>query len=245
MTEASGIGYHPEMTRLQPFGERLWIADGSTVSFYGFPYPTRMAIAALAEGLWVWSPVELDPALEAEVRALGEVRWLVSPNKIHHLFLSQWLDAFDATAFAPPGLAERRAALRFAGSLGDAPEAAWESDIDQVIIHGSAVMEEVLFFHRPSSTCLVGDLIQRHDPEALGRWQRAVMKLDDLVGPHGSTPREWRATFTHRQPARQALDRALAWQPRQLVVAHGACAREGGAAVLEEGLSWIRRSWPV
>jgi len=36
------------------------------------------------------------------------------------------------------------------------------------------------------------------------------MKLAGLVGPDGSTPREWRLAFWDRNTARQALRKALA-----------------------------------
>ena len=68
---------------LREFGRSLWVADGPTVPFLGIPYPTRMAIARLANGgLWVWSPVALGFDLEAAVRALGTVEHLVSPKVI-------------------------------------------------------------------------------------------------------------------------------------------------------------------
>ena len=58
------------------------------VSFFGAPYPTRSAIVQLENGdLWIWSPVKLTAALRAEVDLLGPVRHLVSPNKLHHLYL--------------------------------------------------------------------------------------------------------------------------------------------------------------
>ena len=233
------------MPRVTPFGDKLWTIDGPTVPFFGVPYSTRMAIAELPDGLWLWSPVELDDALEAEVRELGQVRWIVSPNKIHHLFIGPWLEAFEgAQLFEPPGLAAR-CDLSFDGPLTDQPNPAWAAHIDQVVMHGSPVMEEVLFFHRASSTCLVGDLIQRHDPDAFNRWQRAIMQLDGMVGPDGSTPREWRATFIHRDEARRSLERVLAWKPERLLVAHGQCATERGAEVLEAGLHWMTQPWPV
>src|SRR6185437_9757095 len=79
----------PDM--LEQFGPCLYFADGPTVSFFGFPYPTRMALARLTDGtLWVWSPIALTRELTQEVQALGPVRHIVSPNKIHHLFLHDW-----------------------------------------------------------------------------------------------------------------------------------------------------------
>lgn len=65
------------------------------------------------------------------------------------------------------------------------------------------------------------------------------MRLDGLVGEHGSTPREWRASFLRRAPARRVRARVLAWQPERLVVAHDACAPAGAARILAEALAWI------
>ncbi|MDH3673274.1 MAG: DUF4336 domain-containing protein, partial [Gammaproteobacteria bacterium] len=78
---------------LKDFGPFLYMADGPTVSFYGFPYPTRMAVARLSDGsAWVWSPVALTDDLVAFMNTFESVRHIVSPNKIHHLFLAQWHD---------------------------------------------------------------------------------------------------------------------------------------------------------
>jgi hypothetical protein len=65
------------------------------------------------------------------------------------------------------------------------------------------------------------------------------MRLDDLVGPDGSTPREWRLTFVRRGRARAAVETALGWNPERLVIAHGAWAPTDGAAVLRHGLRWL------
>lgn len=227
---------------LHAIGEEIWIAEGPAVSFYGFPYPTRMAVIRLEDGaLWLWSPIELDEDLVVELQKLGPVRHLVSPNKLHHLFLGKWSQRCpQARLYAPPGLVRKRRDLHFDAQLGDTPEAAWKGQIDQILIGGSWAMNELMFFHRRSSTCLVGDLIQRHPPSQTKGWKGWIMRLDGLVGPQGSTPREWRWTFLHRSEARGALERALAWKPRQVVIAHGQCARTGGTEVLRNNLSWLK-----
>ena len=70
----------------EEFGPSLWVADGPTVSFYGFPYPTRMAVARLSDGsAWVWSPVALTRDLVEAVEAIGPVGHIVSPNKLFSL----------------------------------------------------------------------------------------------------------------------------------------------------------------
>jgi hypothetical protein len=42
----------------------IWVADGASVLFFGFPYPTRMTVVRLADGsLWVCSPIALSHAM--------------------------------------------------------------------------------------------------------------------------------------------------------------------------------------
>ena len=226
---------------LYEFGPSLYVADGPTVSFYGFPYPTRMAVVRLADGsAWVWSPVALTDDLQKSVDAIGPVRYIVSPNKIHHIFLAEWADQWpEARVYAPPGLAKRKPELRFDDELSDEPEPAWASDIDQVIFHGSVAMEEVVFFHRASQTAIICDLIQRHPEESVTGWKGMLMRLDSLVGEHGSTPREWRASFLRRGKARAAREKVLGWKPERLLIAHGECAETGAAEIIDRALSWI------
>jgi hypothetical protein len=226
---------------LQEFGPSLYIADGPIVSFYGFPYPTRMAVVRLSDGsAWVWSPVGLSTELAESVETIGPVRFIVSPNKIHHLFLSEWAMRWpDAKLFAPPGLAKRRPDLKFDHELGDEADPAWAADIDQVIFHGSVAMEEVVFFHRQSRCAIVCDLIQRHPEAKMVGWKGWLMKMDSLVGEHGSTPREWRASFFRRKLARAARKKLLSWNPERLIIAHGECAQTGASGIIADSLSWI------
>jgi Domain of unknown function (DUF4336) len=219
----------------------IWIADGASVSFFGFPYPTRMTVVRLADrSLWVCSPISLSLSLAQAINTLGPVRHLVSPNKLHHLFLKEWARAWpDAKLYASPGLMRRRSDLTFASELGDEPDPAWATDIDQVIFHGSFAMEEVVFFHRASRSLIVTDLVQRFDPATLHGWRGMLMRLDGLVGPDGSTPREWRLSFWNRRAARAALRKALAWKARRMIIAHGDWVRENGSAALGHSMSWL------
>ncbi len=166
------------MPHLNPIGDRLWMADGPVVDFYFFPYPTRMVVARLEEeALWVWSPVALDEGLRAEVGALGRVAHLVSPNKIHHLFLSEWHAAFpEARLWGPASTIAKRRDLAFGPPLEDSPPADWGAEIDQAWFRGSLLMDEVVFFHRPSRTAIFADLIEAFTEDFLQKhwswWQR-------------------------------------------------------------------------
>lgn len=226
---------------LVPFSENLYIADGPTVKFFGIPYPTRMAVARLSTGsVWIWSPIGLTEELAASVEAIGPVGYIVSPNKLHHLFLSQWKERWpDARLFAPPGLARKKKELHFNAELGDQPDSAWVGDIDQTVFRGSFALREVVFFHRASRTAIFGDLIQRFPESSAKGWKGLLMRHGGIVGQHGSTPRDWRLSFLSRDAARVSRQRVLHWQPQQLLIAHGDCANTGATEIIAAALSWI------
>jgi len=150
-----------------------------------------MAVVRLSDGsAWVWSPIALTDELCASVNAIGPVRHIVSPNKIHHLFLAEWAKRWpEARMYAAPGLAKRRPNLHFDAELDDLSDPAWADDIDQVIFRGSFAMEEVTFFHKESRTVIDCDLIQRHPEATMRGWKGMLMRLDNLVGENGSTTR--------------------------------------------------------
>lgn len=226
---------------LASFGQNLYLADGPTVSFYGFPYPTRMALVRLSTGkVWVWSPIALTPEMAGAVEAIGSVAYIVSPNKLHHLFLPAWRNRWpDARLYAPPGLARKIKQLHFDAELDEEKDEPWKAEIDQVVFRGSIAMDEVVFFHRASRTAIFGDLIQRF-PEAYAKgWKGLMLRLDGLVGRHGSTPREWRLSFLSRDGARAARRTVLGWNPQRLVIAHGECATIGATEIIRDALSWI------
>jgi hypothetical protein len=201
-----------------------------------------MALARLPEnGLWVWSPIALHRKLLQEVHALGTVEHIVSPNRLHHRFLREWALRWpNAVIHAPPGLALKRPDLHFDVELAEQPNGPSVPDlIDQVVFRGSFAMEEVVFFHRPSRTAIIGDLIQRFPESAATGWKGMVMRLSGLVGEHGSTPPDWRASFLTRARARAARATMLGWNPERLLVAHGDCVQAGATAVIAAALAWI------
>jgi hypothetical protein len=229
------------MPTLQPIADNFWLIDGPVVRAYGFPFPTRMGVARLTGGgLWLWSPVRLDDDVRRAIRSLGEPLYAVEPNKLHHLALAEWVKAWPSLRlYAPPGLADKRRDLRFVADLTDDPPPEWRGEIDQVRIEGSVFMTEVMFFHRPSSTCLVGDLIQRHDLGGKSAWLRLLLKLGGVAGADGGTPLDGRMSFVHRAVARDAITKVLAWKPERLVIAHGACSMANGTDEVRRAFRWL------
>ena len=187
---------------LEEFGPSLYLADGPTVLFYGFPYPTRMAVARLSDGsAWIWSPIALTDELAGAVEEIGPVRYVVSPNKIHHLFLAEWAERWpEARVYAPPGLARRKPEIQFDADLGDEPDAAWADDIDQVVFRGSFAMEEVVFFHAASRTLIVADLCEHFGPWSPGLTRLVARAANMYAKPR--MPPDWQLSFRNREATR-------------------------------------------
>lgn len=226
---------------LHKVGQGIWTLDGDRISFLTFPYELRMTIVRLTDGsLFLHSPVQPTRERHALISSLGPVSGIVSPNKLHHLFLGPWASAFPrAKLYAPPGLSRKRPDLPFAGELTDSSEKAWAEDLHQCVVRGSLFMEEVLFFHVASSTLIVGDLIENHDPQAFSRWQKAIGRINRMLAPNGATPVNYRLSFTNRKAARAGIERALSWRPQQVIVMHGPCVFSDAEAFLRRAFAWL------
>lgn len=229
---------------LQKIHDLLWIAEGEIVRFWGFAYPTRAVVARLAHGdLWVWSPVRLTFQLREQLAPLGRVRHLVSPNKLHYLYLRDWSAAYpQAQLWGPQSVIAKCADLRFRAALQDEAPAEWLRDIDQAWFRGSIAMDEIVFFHRPSRTAIVADLIQAFGDRFLcehWRWWRTLGRFDGIAASKPGAPREWRLSFLDRAPARVARSKGLGWRPERIVIAHGEWARSEGEAFLALALAWL------
>ena len=233
------------MATFVPIAENLWVLEGENVDFHGFAFPTRSVIIRLRTGeLWIWSPIKLDDKLRNEIQSIGRPAHLVSPNKLHHLFLGEWHAAFpDAALWGPASTIRKRGDLPFQAPLVDEPPVAWAGQIDQCWFRGSFVMDEIVFFHLPSRSAILADLSENFSSKWLlenwAPWQRALARLSSIVEGKGYAPLDWRLTFIHRQKLREAKAKVLSWNPSKVVMAHGRWQAENGKEFLARAFEWI------
>ena len=207
---------------LSPFGKDLYCAE-ATIRFYGFRLETRMAVVVLpGERLLLYSPVWLTPALRGELARLGEVAYVLSPNKIHNQTLPEYARAYpEAEIHVPPGLAERRPDLRVSGTLGDQAPPAWRDRLDQALTAGNVFFCEAVLCHRPSRTLLVGDLVENLDASTASAWARAMARLFGVGSEPVASP-EFRLYTHDADAAARAFDRIAAWDFERIFLCHGA-----------------------
>ncbi|QSX38612.1 DUF4336 domain-containing protein [Shewanella sedimentimangrovi] len=233
---------------MKPFGENIWLFDGPSVPFFGLPYSTRMTVVRLNDDeLWVHSPIALTPELQQQVSGLGTVTYLIAPNKLHYLFLAQWQAAFpESRLYVAPGVEHKLTRLQpppvICQQLAEMESATspWTGDIEQLIFSGSSVMQEAVFFHHPSKTLILTDLIENFPPEHFKSWQRPLARITGILAPNGRTPLDWRLSFsTRKAEARDCLGQMLAWAPEKIVLAHGLCIEKDGSHFLRRSFDWL------
>src|SRR3546814_4240256 len=108
----------------------------------------------------------------------------------------------------------------------------WSSDvcssdlIDQVLVPGG-IVSEVDFFHYPSRTLVLTDLIENIEPRRvkniLYRW---LIRLGGAADPDGKAPRDMQWSFRkHRAEVHRAAERMIGWAPERILLAHGQIGR--------------------
>lgn len=235
---------YPPLGTLKPVAEGIWIVDGPAVEHRRVPLSTRATVVKLADDtLWVHSPTGLGDGLIDELAALGPVAHLVVPSWSHTQFIDEWRAAYpQAHVWALPPEGERGAGIAHDHALGD--DTPWMNDLSHLIVGGSKRYREAVFFHRPSSTLIVTDLIQNIDTARLPAWVRPLVWFAGTDNSDGKMPYLMRRSYRSGDLGR-AIEHMIAWQPRAMILAHGDCYQRGAVQELERAFKRLvhERQW--
>lgn len=210
-----------------------------------YPYTHRAVVIRLSDdSLFILSPIQLTPDIRAGIDALGVVKYLVSPNHLHHLYMGDWSRAYpNAKLYASPRLASKRKDLAFYKTLStDTSEPEWAGQIDQCIFgSGNGWFDELVFFHRASRTVVFTDMIMDFDPAVFSPVSRVTTQWNQM---YQHTPRG--AQLAHifdRASLRNSLKIVRAWEPEHAIVAHSPwlCVdgKEQVADSLNSAFDWL------
>jgi hypothetical protein len=223
---------------MQQLHSDLWITD-SPLRFLGLEVGARMTVLRLpGPKLLLHSPIAAAAELVREVETLGPVAYLVAPNRFHHLFVGEWQQAYpEASVYVAPGLNTKRPDLEIEGVLTDDPEPGWADTVDQVLMGGFPLANEVVFFHRPSATLIATGLafnVGSNSPPLT----RLAFRLGGIYGSLSPTLLE-RLFIRDRSAFCRSLERVLEWPFDRVVVAHGEVLEKGGREELARGYRWV------
>ena len=237
---------YPPLDVLKPVAENLWIVDSGPQEAMGLSLPVRMTVIRLSNGdVWLHSPTRYNAELRREIETLGPIRHLVAPSIAHWTHLKGWQGGCPAAkTSAAPNLRTRpqvrKAGIRLDRDLMGSPPDDWGGEIEHIVIPGGAGFREVAFFHRPTRTLILTDLIQNLEPEKLPLGTRLFARLTGVDAPNGKAPAYLRFVVRLRQKeAKQAVSQLIAWNPERVVFSHGRWFDRDGTASLERAFAWL------
>lgn len=220
----------------------IWEASRPLPLFVG-DIGTRMTVIRLhdtdgGDGLMVHSPVPLDQATRDALDRIGKVRWIVGPSMVHHFYLGDYVKAYpEAQLLGAPGLASKRHDLSFDMELGNGPTLPWGDELEQCLVEGAPMMNEVVFFHPASRTLVLTDLAFNVKSETrrgagLFHW---LVGSTDRFGPH----RLIRLGIRDRRAAAKSLEQIMTWDFDRVTVTHGDILENGGKEAMKEAFAFL------
>jgi hypothetical protein len=216
----------------------LPVFDFAQVLPLGFRFPARMTVLPLGGGqLALVSPIPIDDGMAAAIARLGQVRYLIAPNLLHHLYLPAASQRYpQARVLAPAGLARKRPELRIDGTLAEPLPAELAAAVDVLALAGAPDIGEYAFYHRAARTLVLTDLVF-HVREPQGWLAHLVLWLG---GSHGrlAASRFWRAKIKDRAAFAASAQSLLQRPFETLVMAHGEIISEQARPRLAAALSW-------
>lgn len=225
------------LTRLD---EDLWVVRRPLKLIVG-DVGARMTVVRLPDGgLLIHSPVGLDTDTRRALDALGPVRWVLGPCKVHHFYLADFAAAYpEAALLAAPGLPEKRRDLRFAHVLTDDLVLPFGGAITHHVFAGAPLMNEVVLLHRPTRTLVLTDLAFNLPPGARdeARLFHRLVGATGRFGPH----RVVRLGIRDRTAAARSLRTILGWEFERVIVSHGEVLERGGPAALRAAFAFLDR----
>lgn len=225
---------------LVPVAEDIWQVRQALV-VNGVPAHTRMTVVRLASGqLWVHSPVALSAELETELKRLGQVSVVVAPNCAHHLFAGAFMQAFpQAQLYLAPGLSHKRPDLP--GHPLPQEPGSWQPELAYILWRGMPLINETVWFHRPSGTLILTDVCQWWTGDALP-WRAALWARLTRVRDRVAVPLHVRALVRDAEAAATSARQILDWPIRRISLAHDALIETQAREQLAQALApWLRR----
>jgi hypothetical protein len=219
--------------------DQLWVAEDSFGAL-GAEFGARMTVVRLpAGGLFVHSPLAPDEALRRELDALGSVQAIVSPSRMHYLGVAAFSETYpDARVYAVPA-SQRKLKLRQpAELLGDTAPPEWAAVMEQSVICGSRLYDEVDFFHAPSRTLILTDLLFNIPVEGSNWMTRFQARVFGILG-RLSTSKSFRLSMKEPAVVRASLEQIFAWDFDRVIVSHGAIVERDGKAAFRHAFSWL------
>jgi len=199
--------------------DAIWASE-RPVWFGGVRLRSRTTVVRLAGGaLWVHSPGPPTDDVCTALDALGEVRWIVVPNRFHHLQTPATAARYpNAVVVGPKTALARNPRVSLAIGADDPVYVRATQELTPIQLKGVPFLDETVFFHAASGSLVAADLLISAGDHDHWSWRMAGR----LLGRYGKirTPPDvrWNTRAIAAVAASIAQLRALPLQ--RILVAH-------------------------
>lgn len=196
----------------------LWVWESYFTSI-GCKGSTRMTIIRNKNELFIHSPIALKDTDYEFLKSLGNVKHVVAPNLMHHMYLRDFHAQFpDAQYWLPEGLEKK---------IGDFPSHKILDDNDPVLSTDFLLqcrfdghkINETVFFHIPTSTLITADLLYNYRAE-----QYTAEKIFFwLIGSYGkpTVPFYHKYALKEKNAVTRFLGKVARWPAKRIIMSHG------------------------
>lgn len=199
--------------------DSIWVTE-RPIWFSGVRLRSRTTVVRLAgDALWVHSPCTPTEDVCAALDALGEVRWVVVPNRFHHLQAPATAARYsNALVVGPKSAQSRNPHVTLNMGIDDPAYIRSTPELTSIQLRGVPFLDETVFFH-PASGCLIAaDLLMSACARDHWTWRIAAR----IFGRYGKvgTPPDVRMHTRASTAVAESIAQMRALPLQQILVAH-------------------------
>jgi hypothetical protein len=221
--------------------DAIWTSE-RPVWFGGVRLRSKTTVVRLSGGaLWVHSPGPPTEEACAALDALGDVRWIVVPNRFHHLQAPATAARYpNAVVVGARSAQARNPRLGVAMGADDPRYVAATPELTPIGLDGVPFLDETVFFHAASGSLIAADLVLCASARDHWTWRISAR----LWGRYGKvrTPPDVRWNTRASQAAAESIARMCALPLRRILVAHADPITDSPARRLAEAWAFVDKA---
>jgi len=200
--------------------DSIWVTE-RPVWYSGVRQRARTTVVRLqGDVLWVHSPTTPTDEVCAALDALGEVRWIVVPNRFHHLQAPATAARYPKALVVGPKSAEsRNPGLSVVMGLDHSEYVAATPELTPLHLGGVPFLDETVFFHAASGSLIAADLLACASARDHWTWRYAAR----IWGRYEQvrTPPDVRWSTRASSAAAESIAQLRALPLQRILIAHG------------------------
>ena len=199
--------------------DSIWVTE-RPVWYSGVRMRSRTTVVRLSgDALWVHSACPPSHEVCAALDALGEVRWVVVPNRFHHLQAPAMAARYpNAVVVGPTSAESRNPQVSLTMVTDDPAYVRATSELTPIQLGGVPFLDETVFFHAASGSLIAADLLISACARDHWTWRISAR----IWGRYGKnrTPPDVRWSTRASVAAAESIARMRALPIERILVAH-------------------------